>query len=380
MSPVDGREAEMERTAPPAAATKPFKCAQCGAQLLFAPGTRSLKCEYCAFANTIPQSEEDIKELDFAAFARQSGALEEVEERLTVKCDACGAESTLKPNVTSQRCPFCDMNIVAAAVSKKIIKPKSLLPFKVTDREAKDGYRKWIARLWFAPGELKKRATLDVAVTGMYLPFWTYDASTTSFYTGERGVYYYVTETRRTTNSEGKSVEERVEVRKTRWSVAMGTVWESFDDVLIPATRSLPEKLARALEPWDLPNLVPYRDEYLSGYLAESYQVDLAQGFEEAKAIMDGAIRAAVCRDIGGDEQRILAVKTRHDGVTFKHVLLPVWLSAYRYKNKVYRFMVNARTGEVQGERPWSATKITLLILAILAVILVIASMNGVLH
>ena len=84
---------------------------------------------------------------------------------------------------------------------------------------------------------------------------------------------------------------------------------------------------------------------------------------------MDARIRVLVCRDIGGDEQRIHSVKTQHDNVTFKHILLPVWISAYRYQNQVYRFLVNARTGEVQGERPYSWVKITLLVLAILAAV-----------
>ena len=110
-----------------------------------------------------------------------------------------------------------------------------------------------------------------------------------------------------------------------------------------------------------------YKDEYLSGFRAESYHVDLAEGFDQARQIMDAGIRTLVRRDIGGDEQRISSVRTQHDNVTFKHVLLPIWISAYRYKNKTYRFLINARTGEVQGERPWSWAKIVLLVAGLLA-------------
>ncbi|MBV9774716.1 MAG: hypothetical protein JO040_12240, partial [Gemmatimonadetes bacterium] len=75
--------------------------------------------------------------------------------------------------------------------------------------------------------------------------------------------------------------------------------------------------------------------------------------------------------DIGGDEQRIHSTDTRYDDVTFKHILLPVWISAYRYREKVYRRLVNARTGEVQGERPWSWIKIALLVLFVAALVIV---------
>lgn len=337
---------------------KPFQCGQCGAEITYAPGQHCLKCDYCAHENPIPQGEGDIKELDFHAYLAESGPLQETEERRTLKCRSCGAESTVAPHVAAQKCPFCDTTINDVAATRTVIKPKSLLPFRITGQEAKGKYRQWLRGLWFAPGALKHRADIETGIAGIYVPFWTYDAHTLCWYTGQRGVHYYVTETRQARNAQGKLVSSRVQVRKTRWHMAMGRVWNNFNDVLIPASRSMPDSLARALEPWDLDNLVPYRSEYLSGFQAESYQVDLEAGFESAKAVMDGKIRESIRRDIGGDEQRILTAKTQHDKVTFKHVLLPVWLSAYRYHGKAYRFLVNARTGEVQGERPWSIPKV----------------------
>ncbi len=346
-----------------------FKCKQCGAKLTYAPGTSVLKCSYCDFENAIPKCEEDIVELDFHQYLAQMQDSEVTEERLFIKCTSCGAESTSEANVTSQNCPFCDTEIVTTAKSKKLLKPRSLLPFKIKKRTAKESYKKWLNSLWFAPNALKKKAKLELAVKGVYVPHWTYDADTLSYYTGQRGIYYYVTETRTRTNSDGKSETYTVQVRKTRWYPAAGTVTDDFDDVLIVASKSLPEKYTRELEPWDLNNLISYKDEYLSGFKAESYQVDLEQGFELAKDIMDETIRMTIRRHIGGDEQRIFTVKTQHNNISFKHILLPVWLSAYRYKEKIYRFLVNARTGEVQGERPWSWVKITFAVLGTLAVI-----------
>jgi predicted RNA-binding Zn-ribbon protein involved in translation (DUF1610 family) len=350
------------------AATNPaqrqFPCKQCGANLQYAPGTRTLVCPYCGTGNAIPQTDQPIEELDFNAYISNLHAAEPTHEILTVKCNSCGAESSLPPDVVAQNCPFCGSPIVAEASSKKLIKPRSLLPFRITREQARDAFRQWIRGLWFAPNRLKKNAEADNKLSGIYMPSWTYDSDTDSSYTGMRGDDYWDTETY-TAIENGKPVTRTRQVRKTRWYPVSGRVGNRFDDVLVLASRSLPQKYAEALEPWDLRSLVPYSDEYLSGFVCESYQVDLAQGFERARQIMDVTIRQSVCRDIGGDHQRIVSLSTHYSNITFKHLLLPVWLSAYRYHEQVYHFLVNARTGEVQGERPYSWIKITLLVLLI---------------
>jgi DNA-directed RNA polymerase subunit RPC12/RpoP/preprotein translocase subunit Sss1 len=349
-------------------AEKQFPCKQCGAKVEFDPGAATLKCPYCNFENPIPQSEEDIEELDFKAFLAKAASGEETVESQTVKCETCAAEVSLDPGVAASECPFCGSNIVKTGGSTKAIKPKSLLPFKVTQKEGREAFRKWIKSLWFAPGKLKQYARSDSKLSGIYVPYWTYDSDTTSYYTGQRGEHYWVTETY-TTMEDGKSVTKTRQVRRTRWYPASGVVWNRFDDILVLASKSLPTKYAEALDPWDLENLVEYNDDYLSGFRAESYQVDLAEGFEQAKEVMDDGIRVSVRADIGGDEQRIHSIKTKYEDITFKHILLPIWISAYRFKQKVYRFLVNARTAEVQGERPWSIIKIAMAVLAAAGVI-----------
>ncbi len=196
-------------------------------------------------------------------------------------------------------------------------------------------------------------------MTGVYLPYWTYDSQTTTGYTGQRGTYYYVDESYR--DAQGNRRTRRV--RKTKWSFTGGTVYVPFDDVLVPATRSLPRKLLDELEPWDLAALTPYAAAFLSGFIAERYAVDLEQGFTVAQERMAPSIRASICRDIGGDDQRILSMRVQHANVRFKHFLLPLWISSFRYGDKVYRFLVNARTGEGVGERPYSVVKIALAVL-----------------
>ena len=350
-------------------AQRQFPCRQCGASLVFEPGTTCLKCDYCGTENDIAPLAEQVEELDFHLYAQEVPPGEQTQETLTVKCGTCGAETDFTHDVAASKCPFCGSAIVATASSRKQIKPRSLLPFAVKREQAGTRFTQWVGSLWFAPNDLTREAR-QAGIDGVYIPAWTYDSDTSSNYTGERGDNYWVTQTY-TAMENGRSVTRTRQVQQIRWSRASGMVHVRHDDVLVLASKSLPPKHAHALEPWDLPALLPYRDEYLSGFAAESYQVDLMQGFEVARGIMDERIRAAIRADIGGDHQRIHSVGTRYDNLRFKHILLPIWISAYRYHAQVFRFLVNARTGEVQGERPWSAWKITLLVLTILAAVLI---------
>lgn len=344
-------------------------CKECGALLKFAPGTSHLKCEYCGCENEIKEAAEPtvVVEIDFEKFLSETSAGVEKQEITTVKCGNCGASSTLKPNITSDSCPFCASPLViTGGTTNSIIKPRYLLPFKVDQKNAFEQFKKWVNSLWWAPNDLKHYVDNADKLNGMYIPYWTYDSDTVSDYTGQRGDNYQTTETY-TTVENGKSVTRTRTVTKIRWSYASGTVYNKFDDVLVLASKSLPNKYTDALEPWDLENLTDYNDKFLAGFRTESYQVDVKAGFETSKLIMDDGIRSSICRDIGGDHQRISSVSTVYNNITFKHILLPIWLSAYRYSEKVYRFMINARTGEVQGERPYSAIKIILAVVGVIA-------------
>lgn len=346
-----------------------FPCKQCGASLVFAPGTNELKCPYCGAANEVPKSPEHIEELHYLTYVRGIPPDDaQVHETLVVKCVTCAAETTMAPDVTAGVCPFCGGAIVATGSSKKAIRPKGLLPFKVTHNEAATAFRTWVGGLWFAPNALKVEAD-RAAIKGAYVPAWTYDAATETDYTGMRGDNYWETETYTERDANGNMVTRTRQVQKIRWWPVSGHVSNWFDDILVMATRTLPRKYLDALEPWDLPALVPYGDEYLSGFVAESYQLGLADGFDVAKGLMQPTINATICSQIGGDHQQIHSSNTAYNNVTFKHLLLPVWISAYQFQNRSFRFLVNARTGRVRGERPYSWVKIGILVLIVIVII-----------
>ncbi len=333
-----------------------FPCDTCGSDMRFDPTAAMLVCDHCGntepMAGTTPQL-HPIAELDFnAAVASELSDIEMEETRVT-SCPNCAAQVEFAPGKHATECPFCATPVVIDTGTNRHIKPRGVLPFALTEPTARDAMTAWLGRLWFAPNGLQEYARKGRQMQGIYVPYWTYDADTKSRYSGQRGTVYYVTET---VMRDGK--REQRQVQKVRWSPASGRVARFFDDVLVLASKSLPKRFTDALEPWDLSALEPYTPEYLAGFRAEAYAVTLEEGFIEARAHMDRAIERDVKFDIGGDRQRIHDIQTQVAAVTFKHILLPVWLAAYKYRGKTYRFVVNGQNGHVQGERPYSAIKI----------------------
>ncbi len=352
-----------------------FPCGQCGAKLRFSPGSTTLTCEYCGCVNAITVAAAPIEELDFEATLARLQNDAPADDRIVVRCRSCSAVTPLKPNVTSQACAFCGAPVVATGESRKAIRPRSLLPFAVTSDKARESFHRWLASLWFAPSNLKTYASVQAGaggrLAGFYIPHWTFDAFVRTEYSGQRGDDYTDTE-RYTVNVNGRTETRTRTVTRTRWSHASGRVENDFDDVVVAASRSLPPATIDALGDWDLKALVPYSDEFLAGFQSESYSVELREGFTIAQVKMAEAIRSTIRGDIGGDHQRIDSMNPHYSEITFKHVLLPVWIAAYRYGDKTYRFVINGRTGRVTGDRPYSWRKIALLIAGVVIVVGVI--------
>jgi hypothetical protein len=229
-----------------------------------------------------------------------------------------------------------------------------VVPFQIDRRRAGENLRRWVRSRWFAPNDFARRGARG-KFDGIYLPYWTFDAMTDTSYTGRRGDHYWV--------SQGSGKKKR-RVRRTRWRSVSGRFQRFFDDVIVLAASGLPLERIRALEPWPLDRCIPFERGLLAGFLARTYDIELDAGFATAREKMKQALEHETRRRIGGDVQQISSMNTAHSAVTYKHLLLPLWMLAYKFKGKTYQVVVNAATGEVQGDRPWSWIKITLSSLA----------------
>ena len=358
-------------------AQQQYPCASCGARLTFAPGTTALKCPYCGFEQqVVHEQERQVREHSFAQWqAEAAGKPTTQVASYTVTCTGCGAHT--ETDKLSDVCPFCGAAVVVEPDADVMITPEGVLPFAITSDKAMELFQAWVRSRWFAPSSLRSLAARE-GINGAYLPYWTYDSDTMTMYQGQRGDYYMVTE--QYTDSEGR--EQTREVQRIRWYPVYGRVERVFDDILVCAVKQqLPPDKVGKLEPWDLAAVRPYRPEYLAGYQTLRYEVEPPAGLAEFKQIAEREIRRDCADDIGGDQQRVESMDTEWNAITFKLLLLPVWLAAYRFDNQVWRLMINARTGEVIGDRPYSVAKIIAAVVAALivlaAVLLVVTTLRG---
>jgi DNA-directed RNA polymerase subunit RPC12/RpoP len=358
-------------------AVKRHLCGDCGADMVFDPKYGKLSCPYCGARKEIERRPEEIVEQDLNEFLRPgSHQLQPLaKEAMQVTCNSCGATVTFIPPETATMCEFCAAKIVAQPKSADpMVAPEGVLPFTVENKEASSSVSVWTRSRWFAPNKLKTMARYD-RVSSIYIPYWTFDAETETEYSGMRGDNYY--ETEHYTDSQGK--QQSRQVMKTRWYDASGNVSRIFDDVPVPASTSVLPKYLDSLQ-WDFERLASYDPAYLSGHRAQTYQVSLESGLAKFRSIAESFITGDVRADIGGDQQQIHSMDTQYSAVTFKHVLVPVYAGAYRFNDKVFQIIVNGRTGEVYGERPYSKVKIGCLVLAILFLIILIAIIYGMMN
>lgn len=350
------------------------KCRQCGGTLMFAPGTTSLQCEFCGAMNEIDKSN-----WDYAAMSTKHNFLAdisnipegEMEVVNSVKCQCCGAQTTFSSNVVTANCDFCGSPITIkpdSSTSSSRIKPQGVIPFMVTADQGRNKFNEWIKGLWFAPGDLINRASMESGLTGMYIPYWLYYVDTVTRYTGKRGEKYYTEEQYKAEDGTMKTKK----VEHIRWHNAAGTVYKNFKDLIISGSKTLGSEGESLQKKFKFEGMVPYNEQTLSGYKSETYSVDLKEAYKEAQKIMAEEIKDEIKKDIGGDKQEIDTKDTTENNIEYKHILAPLWISAFRYEGKSYRFMINGQTGDISGSRPYSKAKIAIFIAAIVAIIALI--------
>ena len=346
-----------------------YPCAACGAQAEWNPGRQALVCAFCGTVTPFTtDASGQVRELDLAAALRQIPDEDRgwLADRRSVQCQSCKAVSVFDPARVGQHCDFCGSPaLVPYAEIRAPIRPESLLPFKISEPQVREQIRRWYASKWLAPNSLRRKALVD-RVRGVYIPYWTFDAHVVCPWRAEAGFYYYTTERYR--DSQGRS--QTRQVRQVRWEPAAGEVRHFFDDEPVPGTTGVSERLLRQVEPFPTGELVPYSTGYLSGFVVEHYQVVLLEAAEHSLTQMTRKLYDLCASQVPGDTHRNLAIEPAFSGRTFKHVLLPVWLLTYVYRNRPWQVVVNGYTGVMAGQYPKSPWKIALLVLVILILVL----------
>ena len=353
------------------------KCPNCEGVMDFDPTTGGLMCPYCGYTEEIKasvnNSEGEVDENSTKVAERSLEDAENIENcdwgvaTKTVVCKSCGAHTVYDNQQISSECPYCGSNQVMDAGDEKTMAPGGVIPFKIDQKEASKRFEKWLKGKFFAPKAAKENSKAK-NFNGMYLPYWTFDAVTKSTYTGEFG------KDRRVKKGDKEEII-------TDWFRTRGRYDEDFDDELIPGTNQHNQFMLNGIAPYNTQESKVYKPEYVAGFGAERYSIGIKAAWEKAKAIISGKIKSAINSKIlhehNADHVRNLNVKTAFSNITYKYLLLPVWIANYKYNGKVYQFMVNGETGKVSGKSPVSAIKVILTIAVIIAIFVLIHYINA---
>ncbi len=349
-----------------ATAREKFHCPACGAEAHWNPGKQALICPYCGTESpAVLQTRGDgtsVVERDLAEALRTipDSTRGWQATKTSVRCQSCRAISVFDPSHVGNRCEFCGASaLVPYEQIDAPFRPESLLPFTISETRARELIREWYGRLWLAPNAFRSKAITDT-VTGLYLPYWTFDANAHARYTAEAGTYYYT----------GSGKNRR---RHVRWRPTSGAVSHVFDDELVCASVGVDGSRLRKIEPFPTSDLIPFDAGYLAGWTVERYQIDLVAAAQKSRDRMLATLRRLCAQDIKADTHRNLSVNATFSHETFKHILVPIWLLTYMYRTSAYQVVVNGVTGSIAGSRPWSWIKIGLIVLLALVVLLAIA-------
>ena len=345
------------------------KCPNCGATITFDPASGKMHCDYCGYECELPKTNKEnmVYELEFDA-AVNTESCEWGAEKKSVECKSCGAVSLYDALETAAVCPFCGSTQVMPAATEKTIAPGGVCPFEVTKQDAGAAFTKGLKRKWFTPKKAKKSASPE-AFQGVYLPYWTYDAETTSDFTAKAGTDHTVRK------KDGSTTTQ------TTWRSVSGVYQEFIDDETVMASKRLESSGVKKCEPFQLSKLVPYDPKYLAGFVAERYSIGLKEGWEIAQTSIHEKLNSSIQSYVKShwvcDRVSSVRFTTQYSDITYKYILVPAWISSFKYKEKVYQFAVNGQTGKVGGKAPVSAFRV---ILAVLIGIGVIAGLYYLLH
>ena len=336
-----------------------IKCKSCGADMVFDPAVQMLRCPYCDITRDVEKRVPHIR--DFEAERRDGGVAADGD---VYKCPNCGGETELHGFATAVKCPFCAGTNVIKLEDMKGLKPDSVLPFAVTKDAAVDSGKKWIRKKFFAPSKLKKNFTVD-NFNGIYIPSFAFDSKTASTYDGRFGD----DKTRTIQTKDGPKTEHYIE-----WYHVSGNWNRFFEHTMVEASTQIQQEELNKILPYDVNNATAYTREYLAGFSAERYDTSLDDSFGIAKGEMSKVIRQEIINHHHPDHVDYLNVNTTFFNVKFRYLLLPLWICGYKFKEKLYRFLINARTGKATGKAPTSPLKVTGLVFFILAIIAAIVA------
>lgn len=316
-----------------------YRCPQCGGRMLASTGAASLVCESCGHAlqhagDSVADQAEQV--FDFVLPTERGHRWSEAEHSL--RCEQCGAVSLLAVGQRLSACAYCGSEaLLASTETQDLLAPQVIALFKLDQLHAQQCLEAWLGKGWFIPDDLKRLAKTST-LRPAYYPFWTFD--------GILEMYWHCVVTEQEFNHERKAPRNGLE-------------FEMFDDELVSGLKGLSTEELAQVTPFDLKDVVPYHSALLAGHAVLAYDKPLSEAALEGRQNVARRLRRDLPNRIliGQSKQNIQTGAMNWSGMTFKHVLLPLWLGIYRYRGREFHLLINGQNGKVGGEKPVDRVK-----------------------
>ena len=310
-----------------------FECPSCGGRMTFSPDGQTLVCDFCAVEDEVDVESNEAKEQDFfSAMATLRGHSKSVAHKV-FHCEGCGAEFLLAPDSISASCAYCaSLHVVRLEETRELLDPDAIIPHAFNQRHAVKILVEWVEENNFTPqGKV-------LPPRGFYIPVWTFDIGGSISYSGERQVE------EQSQQGFGFRTEKVFGTERGELSIFV-------DDLIIPAAKKYEQYLDSFIKNYDLREIKPYDPRYLSNWSAETYEIALSDAALEArsrayKAEQKKAKRSMYYLKNFRSSSENLAI------ISYKFLLLPLWMTSYAYEGKEYRILIDGQNGALYGELP----------------------------
>jgi predicted RNA-binding Zn-ribbon protein involved in translation (DUF1610 family) len=276
--------------------------------------------------------------------------------RHNFECRGCGAAMSWDASAKALRCPFCGSEQLDEQKDAKVLAPNRVVPFAFDENRAHTILREWLKQGFWRPGDLAARAAIH-EMKPVYVPYWVFDATTHTYWTAD------------SSNTPPGA--------RGDWYPLAGDHHGRYSGVLIGASSALTPQETAAICPFDLAAGRAPEEVDLENAIVEQFRVQRKYARPLARQGLENLERQACAPYVPG-RCRNLKVNVRLENLTSEPVLVPVWIMAYRYRESVYRFLINGQTGRPWGQAPLSWIKIAIAVLIVIAVFLLIALIAGI--
>ncbi len=324
-----------------------YKCPCCGGKIEFDSSSQKMKCPYCDSMfelETLKEYDSELNNTQADDMKWDTSAGGEWQEGETngmnvYSCQSCGGEIVADETTAASHCPYCDNPIVMTRQFSGELKPDLVIPFKLDKKAAKEALSRHLEGKKLLPKVFKDENHID-EIKGVYVPVWLFDAD------AKARIRYKASKVRRWSDNNYNYVE-------TSWYSVIRGGNIAFERVPVDGSTKMQDELMESIEPFNFKDAVDFQSAYLSGYLADKYDVTADESISRANERIKKSTEAAFAATVKGYN----SVTAENTSVQLsngkaKYALYPVWLLNTTWNGNKYTFAMNGQTGKFVGDLP----------------------------